>query len=395
MTSLVSAENSWALWAIMVGIAAFAIWAEQKTTWGSRLSGCMVALLCMMLLSNIGIVPVEAPAYDVVWGWVVPLAIPLLLFKADLVRIFKETGPTLLAFCIGAVGTSLGAIVAAYLVNIGPQTWKMAGVFASTYIGGTLNYVAVSKALKVSSDILSAGVAADNVNMTIYFLLLFAIPGFSWARRLFKTPHIDEANRHALEMAEQGKQEASAAALYWSRHEISLLDISVSASLAFAVAALGNIIASAIGVGYLSILFNTGLIVIIASVFPKQVGNLAGAQELGTFLMHIFFAVIGAAANIPIIIRVGPKLFAMAITIIIVHMIIILAVSKLFRLNLEEILIASNANIGGPTTASAMAITLRWNSLILPAILAGIFGYAIASYLGVGLAYLIKGMLGM
>jgi uncharacterized membrane protein len=135
--------------------------------------------------------------------------------------------------------------------------------------------------------------------------------------------------------------------------------------------------------------------VIIASVFPKQVGNLAGAQELGTFLMHIFFAVIGAAANIPIIIRVGPKLFAMAITIIIVHMVIILLVSKLFHLNLEEILVASNANIGGPTTASAMAITLRWNNLILPAILAGIFGYSIAGYLGVGLAYLIKGILGM
>ncbi|QUL99265.1 MAG: DUF819 family protein [Candidatus Fermentithermobacillus carboniphilus] len=295
MPSLIKADNSWALWAIMVSIAAFSIWAEQKTKLGSKLSGCMVALLCMMALSNLGIVPTEAPAYDVVWGWVVPLAIPLLLFKADLVRILRETGPTLVAFVFGALGTSLGAIVAGLLVNIGSETWKMAGVFASTYIGGTLNYVAVSKALNVSSEIVSAGVAADNLNMTLYFLILFAIPGIALFRKLFKTPHIEEADREALKAADSGQEALSAAALYWGKHEISLLDISVSSALAFVVAALGNMIAGALGIGYLSILINTGLIVLIATMFPKQVGSLAGAQELGTFLMHIFFAVIGVA----------------------------------------------------------------------------------------------------
>lgn len=394
MKTLIAADNSWVLAAILVIVAAFAIWAEQKTKWGSRISGCMVALLCMMALSNLGIVPVDAPAYDVVWGWVVPLAIPLLLFKADIVKIFRQTGPTLIAFVLGAVGTSLGAIVAAKIVDIGPETWKMAGVFASTYIGGTMNYVAVSKALGVSGDILSAGVAADNLNMTIYFLLLFAIPTLPFFKKMFKTPYIEEAERTAKESAQRGMEGASAAALYWGKHEISLLDISFSLALAFAVAAAGTIIAKALGLSYLSILINTALIVILATAFPSKVGTLAGSQEIGTFLMHIFFAVIGAAANIPVIIRVGSKLFVMAIVIIIVHMLFIFLTSKVFRLNLEEILIASNANIGGPTTASAMAIAQRWNSLILPSILAGIFGYAIASYIGIGLAYMIKGMLG-
>ena len=258
-----------------------------------------------------------------------------------------------------------------------------------------MNYVATSNALQVSKDIVSAGVAADNLNMTIYFLILFAIPNIALVRRLYKTPHIEEAEKEAKAAAEQGKQAVSGAAAYWSRKEISLLDIAFSAAIAFGVAAAGTLIATALNVKYLSILINTGLVVILATFFSKQIGSLAGAQEIGTFLMHIFFAVIGAAANIPVIIKVGSKLFVMAILMILVHMAVIMFVGKLFKLNLEEIIIASNANIGGPTTASAMAITLRWNNLILPAILAGVFGYAIANYIGVGLAYSIKSMLGM
>lgn len=55
---------------------------------------------------------------------------------------------------------------------------------------------------------------------------------------------------------------------------------------------------------------------------------------------------------------------------------------KLFHFTLEEIILASNANIGGPTTAAAMAISQGWTKLIGPSMLTGTFGYAIGTYLG-------------
>jgi uncharacterized membrane protein len=56
---------------------------------------------------------------------------------------------------------------------------------------------------------------------------------------------------------------------------------------------------------------------------------------------------------------------------------------KLFKFNLEEIILASNANIGGPTTAAAMGIAKGWDKLIVPILLVGTLGYVIGNYFGI------------
>jgi len=51
--------------------------------------------------------------------------------------------------------------------------------------------------------------------------------------------------------------------------------------------------------------------------------------------------------------------------------------------DLEEIILASNANIGGPTTAAGMAIAQGWSRLVGPCMLVGTLGYAIGTWLGI------------
>ena len=57
--------------------------------------------------------------------------------------------------------------------------------------------------------------------------------------------------------------------------------------------------------------------------------------------------------------------------------------AKLFKFNLEDAIIASNANIGGPTTAAGMAISQGWSALIAPAMLVGVLGYILGNYAGI------------
>ena len=54
----------------------------------------------------------------------------------------------------------------------------------------------------------------------------------------------------------------------------------------------------------------------------------------------------------------------------------------LLRLNLEELLLCVNAALGGAPSAAAMAVASGWPNLVLPALLVGIWGYAVGTFIG-------------
>ena len=118
-------------------------------------------------------------------------------------------------------------------------------------------------------------------------------------------------------------------------------------------------------------------------VQPEFMGNIGGAQEIGTFLIHIFFAVIGVPASIYLIVTQAPLLLVFCAIIVGMNMIVSFVFGKIFKFNLEEICIASNANIGGPTTAAALAIAKGWQAMVVPALLVGTLGYVIGNYYGI------------
>ncbi len=71
MNPWISPDQHWAIWAILFGAAAFGLGSE-RTAWGARLSGAVLTLLVTFGLSNLGVIPAAAPAYEVVWSFLVP-----------------------------------------------------------------------------------------------------------------------------------------------------------------------------------------------------------------------------------------------------------------------------------------------------------------------------------
>ena len=136
--SLIPADNAVAAVAALFVIAA-AGFLMEKTRIGALLTGAVWAILFAIIASNIGLIPQDSPGYSFVFTYFVPILIPLFLMKADLKKIFFETGRMTLAFLLASLGTVLGAILAFSLIDIGDNQAAAAGTFTATYIGGSVN----------------------------------------------------------------------------------------------------------------------------------------------------------------------------------------------------------------------------------------------------------------
>lgn len=86
--------------------------------------------------------------------------------------------------------------------------------------------------------------------------------------------------------------------------------------------------------------------------------------------------------HIPTVIKVAPMLLVHTLIQIVIHFGFTHFVGRTMKFSIQEIALASNANVGGPTTAAAMAMNKNWKALILPGLLTGVVGLAIATQIG-------------
>lgn len=378
--SLVSSDQTWILWAIISVSVAVSIRLEQKYLWAAKMSALVIALLLGILLSNVGIIPTESPVYDTVWDYLVPLALPLLLFRVDLKRICLESGQMLIAFLIGAVGTVVGAFLSYFMFcSWIPELPGLTAMMTGTYIGGSVNFMALSSVFGVSGEMVSAATIADNLNMAIYFFVLLSIPVKTRISNVAPSDLPKEKSQLSL---------SGFAICIGTGFLIVALSTTIAGFISLWIPEKGVLLSmlhSFLGNKYLWI---TTVSVIGATAFPGFFGSIQGGEEMGTYLIYCFMFVIGAPASILGILKNSPLLLLFAMVIVIFNMLFTFAGGKLLGLDRDILIIASNANIGGPTTAASMAIAKGWDDLVGPALLIGSFGYVIGNYLGMMVGYL-------
>ncbi|KAL4458834.1 hypothetical protein ABPG75_013699 [Micractinium tetrahymenae] len=91
----------------------------------------------------------------------------------------------------------------------------------------------------------------------------------------------------------------------------------------------------------------------------------------------------------------APSLFLWSAVAVSTHLGLVLVGERLLGFTRKESCLASNANIGGPTTAAGMAAAKSWRSSLVPALLIGIMGYATATFVGVACAAVFRRMQGL
>lgn len=369
---LIAADETFALGAVITALVAAALWVERSRL-GQQLGGPLLLLGAAMLLANAGVIPHAAPLYGTVAGVLVPVAIPLLLLRADLATMLGESGRLLGVFLLAAGATVAGTFVAVSVIDLGPLEPQVAGTITASYIGGSLNFVATAEAVGIrDAAVYVAAMSADAVGAVIFLLLLMSLTALPLLRRAMPTRFGATAGA-----ATDRLPDAQSGAPF------DLVGAAIALAISFAICAAAAWLGHLAGVESYHVLLVTALTLIVANAARPLVRRASADFQIGTLLMYVFFACIGAGADLSQVLDAALPILGFILVIVAVHLIILVITGTLLRLDLAEVVIASNACILGPATAAALAASRGWHALVAPGIVAGVFGYAVASFIGV------------
>lgn len=358
-------------------------------------------------------------------------------------------------FFLGSIGSILGCIISAFLCSSGSNNASIfqmttkyhsiiaAGCLVSSYIGGSVNFFATANIIKSQmthifpsgftkdiNNLLTAMATADLMVMAVYFALLFSMHSFKSLQKAFpgRNNNYTENGLHVKSIPRLEKDTFSS---YTSNMNQSLVLSSIASSaLVWWIVNLSNLCERSLSsfvpgfgcasVAILTTLCRKALKLMANTKEETMLHNVANTFEkdleiigpiISNLCFMVIFAAIGLTANLQRAIQHGLSSLTFASIALVIHIIVIMSgswllsngipktsfTSRFFPLNLAEVLVASNANIGGASTAAAFASkisTERYQRpLILGATFWGVTGYAIATNVGLVLIELLLKLL--
>lgn len=379
--SYVQPDDALTLTAILLLLAWIGFMADASRL-GKAVPGVLCILVLGILLSNLHLTPFTSPVSDFVSKYVVAAAIPLLMIKADLKRIFIESGRVMLGFGAACVGIVIGVLAGYILLHPWHVEGRIAGVYAGAFIGGTISMVAVANSLQVSAAEFSAATSASMIPSVLGLMALVALPAMGFVRRHMLAPPLESTTG-------QTPQGAPAPPMLLITH------LSGALALSFGICVLAR--AAAHEIGALSghdqsqyvILYVTIVTVLVANIAPGPLRKLQGEFDLGMLFMYLFFGVIGLGTNITAFLDHAVSLFFFTILLLAVGIVISLLLSKLLRLNLAEAITGCGSAIVGPAATVAVVAGKGWYSMVSPAVMIGIFCHVVGTFVGISVAALL------
>jgi len=380
--------------AVLTAVAAFWFFAEQRT--GLKLFQYVPPLLFIyatpVFLNNFDVIPASSPVYSGLSSFVLPAFIVLMLIKVNVPAAVKVMGKGVLVMLMGTAGVVIGAVVSYAIVHrwLAPNAWTGFGALAGSWIGGTGNMAATSEMLATPPEQFGLAVLADNVIYIIWLPILLASKNFA-----------DRFNAWARVPEDRIRMMDSAAELIGVEERTpEMRDYIYLAAIAIGVTWASTGLASILYAGMLQVApgfevvlsESTWRILLITTISLSlsltPVSKLPNATALGTAMIYIFVAGMGARASIEGFGQ-APAFLLGALIWISIHGAFCLLGAKLFRVDVHSVAIASAANIGAAASAPIVAAFHR-PSLVPVSVLMALIGYALGNYLAPLAAHLAR-----
>ncbi|HEX5765683.1 MAG TPA: DUF819 family protein [Woeseiaceae bacterium] len=381
--------------AVLCAVAAFWFLVDQVTQW--KLFQYVPPLLFIyvtpVFLNNFDVIPSSGtPVYAGLSDFVLPAFIVLMLIKVDVPAAVRIMGKGVLVMLMGTAGVVVGAVVSYFIVHrwLAPDAWKGFGALAGSWIGGTGNMAAVSEMLQTPPEQFGLAVIADNVVYLVWLPILLASKNVA-----------EQFNRWTGVADDRLRMMDSAAAVNLEDARVpEMRDYLYLAAVAIGVTWLSTLMASMIFPAMqasfpgLQVILSesTWRILLLTTISlvlsTTRISTLPNATALGTAMIYVFVAGMGARASIEGLAQ-APAFLLGAFIWIFIHGAFCVLGAKIFRVDVHSAAIASAANIGAAASAPIVAAFHR-PSLVPVSVLMALIGYALGNYVAPIAAHLAR-----
>ena len=365
---------------LVLGLTGLGWWLAQVNSLARKLGSTMVILLLGLLFANVTSWAPEPSAVSWVNGPLTSFAIAELLLAVELRSVLPDARRLLLPFIAAVAGTLLAVLLVGLLLSgwLGQSWISLAGLFSATFTGGSLNFVSVARSLEIPPSLLLIATAADHVAFTAWFVVSLLIGRGTGLHRATETPVVKSSASTPTNAYVMPSFPEVFIGLLWGTGVLLISNrIGVFLSL--------------LGVDVPSILVLT-TVALIAAQLPRS-DSRSACYGLGLILIQPFFAVIGLSSSLGVLFGSGLPVLLYAGLVVLVQAFVVLQARRWFRWPLAECLVASQAAVGGPSTALALAGSLERPNLVLPSVAIGLLGYLLGTYLGLAVSALLNGLI--
>ncbi len=371
--------------AVLIFVAAFFFLLQQRTQ--AKLFDYLPPLLFIyatpVFLNNFGVIPSESSVYSGLSSIALPVFIVLMLIKVNVPAVVRVMGKGVLVMLMGTAGVMVGGVVAYFIVHgsLSDDAWRGYGALAGSWIGGTANMAATAEMLETSKEQFGLAVLADNVIYIVWLPLLLMSRDF--ADKFNKWARVPEDRLASMDAAAEMHAEEDQAPTMPQYLFIGAIAIGVTwiatalaPGIAEGLASLSPKLETAFSTTTVRILLVTTAALLLSTT---PVSKLPNTTALGTALVYVFVAGMGARASISGLAE-APMFVLGAFIWIFIHGLFCLAGAWIFRVDIHSVAIASAANIGAAASAPIVAAHHRPN-LVPASILMALLGYAMGNYL--------------
>lgn len=337
-----------------------------------------------LILNQIGTVQ------DAIVSIAIPIALPLLLFSLDIKRWLKLAKEALLSLILG-VSSLIIVVVTGYFLFKDQihESWKVAGMLCGVYTGGTPNLAAIGTALNVGPNIFVLTHTYDLVLGSL--CLVFLLTG---AQKVFNLllPHFNESHEKIKlkKVVEETEGIDNYLGMLTKKGMFQLLK-----ALGLSVVILGVSYAISLLVPKSS---QTTVIILSITTFGLLLGTFNSVSsiektfQLGMYFIIVFSMVIASMADLRNMFQIDfLHLFMYVSLTVFGSMVVHVFLSYLFKVDSDTTIITITALTFSPPFIPVVAAALKNKDVIITGISSGILGYAFGNYLGVALAYFLKG----